>query len=137
LSLSEPFPVYHGGQRRVDCDPVRGDAARLRLSGSNQTLGQRRFGLCAAVGKATRYDTSMNHDYSPTLSESPHPMHCPHCGMSLQRLKHGHVDVDMCLSCKGIWLDEERLKTLLGDQKFGRQLVNSVLNIFKRKSFWG
>jgi len=64
-------------------------------------------------------------------------MHCPHCGMSLQRLRHGHVDVDMCFSCKGIWLDEERLKTLLGDQKFGRQLVNSVLNIFKRKSFWG
>lgn len=57
--------------------------------------------------------------------------------MTLHKLRHGHVDVQTCLNCKGIWLDEKRLETLLADQKFSRQLVNSVLNIFKRKSFWG
>jgi len=66
-----------------------------------------------------------------------HYMHCPNCGWSLHRFKRGRVDVEMCFECKGIWLDETRLKALLADQKFGRQLVNSVLNIFKRKSLWG
>lgn len=76
-------------------------------------------------------------DHSATIQGSSHELHCPRCGMTLHKLRRGYVDVQTCLNCKGIWLDEKRLEILLADQKFSGQLVNAVLNIFKRKSFWG
>ena len=49
-----------------------------------------------------------------------HWMHCPKCGQSLLTEKHGAVDVDVCPSCRGLWLDASELDTILAStQKTG------------------
>lgn len=62
-----------------------------------------------------------------------HFMKCPNCGLDLQPLKRGQVDVDMCFHCQGIWLDKGRLEALLAHHGHeGGAVIRSVLNIFQR-----
>lgn len=37
--------------------------------------------------------------------EEAHWMPCPKCGQTLSAEKCGSVEMDVCLSCKGVWLD--------------------------------
>ncbi len=49
-----------------------------------------------------------------------HWMHCPKCGQTLAMEKYGTVDVDVCPSCRGLWLDAKELDTILAsEQKTG------------------
>jgi hypothetical protein len=34
-----------------------------------------------------------------------HYMKCPKCGADLKEREHGHVKVDVCPECGGMWLD--------------------------------
>jgi ribosomal protein L37AE/L43A len=63
-----------------------------------------------------------------------HYMKCPKCGMDLQTLKRGSVEVDTCFHCRGVWLDEGELEQLPahGLHESG-SVMKAVLNIFKRK----
>ncbi len=63
-----------------------------------------------------------------------HHMKCPKCGMDLQTLKEGPVEVDTCFNCHGVWLDQGELEELLkhGGPSEGRWM-QSVLNLFKGK----
>ncbi|HME89936.1 MAG TPA: zf-TFIIB domain-containing protein [Myxococcaceae bacterium] len=66
-----------------------------------------------------------------------HYMKCPKCGMDLHTLKKGEVEVDTCFNCHGIWLDEGELEGLTSrGPHHGGAVMNAILNIFKRKSFW-
>ena len=42
-----------------------------------------------------------------------HWMHCPKCGQTLMTEKYGTVEIDVCPSCKGLWLDATELETIL------------------------
>jgi uncharacterized protein len=42
-----------------------------------------------------------------------HWMHCPKCGQKLSTVKCGSVEVDVCPSCKGVWLDTGELGTIV------------------------
>jgi uncharacterized protein len=42
-----------------------------------------------------------------------HWMHCPKCGNRLAVEKYGEVEVDVCPSCKGLWLDANELETII------------------------
>ena len=44
-----------------------------------------------------------------------HWMHCPKCGQKLDQKHHGKVEVDVCPSCKGLWLDTNELETILSE----------------------
>lgn len=63
-----------------------------------------------------------------------HYMKCPKCGMDLQTLSKGHVDVDACFNCHGIWLDAGELDQILaqGNENSGK-VMGAILNWFKRK----
>lgn len=63
-----------------------------------------------------------------------HFMKCPKCGMDLQTLSKGTVEVDTCFNCHGVWLDSGELETLVksGDGN-GGEWTRSVLNLFGRK----
>ncbi|HEY3286815.1 MAG TPA: zf-TFIIB domain-containing protein [Gemmatimonadaceae bacterium] len=37
---------------------------------------------------------------------------CPKCGADLQPTKHGHIMIDVCPSCKGVWLDAGELEMI-------------------------
>ena len=42
-----------------------------------------------------------------------HWMHCPKCGQKLSAEKCGSVEIDVCPSCKGVWLDKGELGTIV------------------------
>lgn len=47
-----------------------------------------------------------------------HWMHCPKCGQMLSPEKCGTVEIDVCPSCNGVWLDKGELGAIVesGDQ---------------------
>jgi uncharacterized protein len=42
-----------------------------------------------------------------------HWMHCPKCGQKLATETCGPVEIDVCPSCKGVWLDMGELGTIV------------------------
>ncbi len=42
-----------------------------------------------------------------------HWMHCPKCGQKLATEECGEVEIDVCPSCKGLWLDAGELGTIV------------------------
>lgn len=63
-----------------------------------------------------------------------HHMKCPKCGMDLQTLHRGTVEIDTCFHCRGVWLDEGELEALIEHgKKSGSAVMEAVLNIFKKK----
>lgn len=44
-----------------------------------------------------------------------HWMHCPKCGQELAMEKQGSVEMDVCPSCRGLWLDAGELETIVAN----------------------
>ena len=42
-----------------------------------------------------------------------HWMHCAKCGQKLSPEKCGSVEIDVCPSCKGVWLDKGEMGTIV------------------------
>ncbi len=42
-----------------------------------------------------------------------HWMHCPKCGQKLAAEGYCNIEIDVCPSCKGVWLDAGELKTII------------------------
>lgn len=59
-----------------------------------------------------------------------HFMHCPKCGQKLATEKYGNVEVDVCPSCKGMWLDAQELEQIVQKTTISntfRKFLNTVL----------
>ena len=52
-------------------------------------------------------------------------MNCPVCHDPMIVLEHEQVEIDHCLSCKGIWLDSGELKLLLEGSGEGGEILSS------------
>lgn len=39
---------------------------------------------------------------------------CPNCNVSMQNVNRSGVELDMCPTCRGIWLDRGELEKILG-----------------------
>ena len=66
--------------------------------------------------------------------KAQHYMKCPKCGMDLQTLTKGKVEIDTCFNCHGVWLDAGELDEIVkhGPEGSGK-VMGAVLNLFKRK----
>ena len=42
---------------------------------------------------------------------------CPNCNSSMQEVKRDDVAIDMCPSCRGVWLDRGELEKLIAGVK--------------------
>jgi protein-arginine kinase activator protein McsA len=63
-----------------------------------------------------------------------HFMKCPKCGMDLQTLAKGKVEIDTCFNCQGVWLDAGELDQIIAQGPEGSgKVMGAVLNLFKRK----
>ncbi len=61
-----------------------------------------------------------------------HWMRCPKCGMEMHEVQFRGVDVDVCFSCNGIFLDKREIEHF---QKEGRPgVMASILNWFKEET---
>ena len=47
-----------------------------------------------------------------SAARSAHHMKCPKCGADLVEQEHGHVKVDVCPECHGMWLDRGELEMI-------------------------
>ncbi len=58
-----------------------------------------------------------------------HWMHCPKCGMDLHEVRYRGVDVDVCFSCNGVFLEQGDLEHL--EKVESRGVMSAILNWFK------
>jgi len=62
-----------------------------------------------------------------------HWMHCPKCGQKLATETCGAVEIDVCPSCKGVWLDMGELGTIV--ESVGRgSFFHKCLRIIRKDS---
>ncbi len=59
-----------------------------------------------------------------------HWMHCPKCGQNLTTVTHGPVEIDLCPSCRGLWLDANELEAIVASES-KRGLFSSCLRILR------
>ena len=45
-----------------------------------------------------------------------HWMHCPKCGQKLTTGHNGAVEIDLCPSCRGVWLDANELEAIISSE---------------------
>jgi uncharacterized protein len=57
-----------------------------------------------------------------------HFMRCPKCGMEMHEVKYRGVDVDVCFSCNGVFLDHGELESL---KKETGAVMGAILNWFR------
>jgi uncharacterized protein with PIN domain len=58
-----------------------------------------------------------------------HFMRCPKCGLEMHEVKFRGVDVDVCFSCNGIFLDQGEIEQI--EKPESRGVMSSILNWFK------
>ena len=58
-----------------------------------------------------------------------HFMKCPKCGLDMHEVRYRGVDVDVCFSCNGVFLDEGELLHLEKPESKG--VMSAILNWFK------
>ncbi len=58
-----------------------------------------------------------------------HWMRCPKCGLEMHELKLRGVDVDVCFSCNGVFLDQRDLEHF--EKNPAQGVVSAILNWFK------
>ena len=64
-----------------------------------------------------------------------HFMRCPKCGATLKEEMHGHVKVDTCPECKGMWLDAGEMALMQHVHKSGGGgLMKGLLDMFPGRS---
>jgi uncharacterized protein len=57
-------------------------------------------------------------------AKAPKMLTCPRCGGSLAEREFHHVKVDVCKSCRGVWLDHGELELLA---HVGRNELQTVI----------
>jgi Zn-finger nucleic acid-binding protein len=57
-----------------------------------------------------------------------HWMHCPKCGHELVAERHGEVEVDLCPTCRGVWLDVDELEAIVARES---GFTHACLNILQ------
>lgn len=46
---------------------------------------------------------------------------CPNCNVSMQNVARSGVELDMCPSCRGVWLDRGELEKIMGASREAQQ----------------
>jgi uncharacterized protein len=68
--------------------------------------------LRSRMGRLEKQQQAQSEAQKARLKEL-HWMHCPKCGQELATEKCGSVEMDVCPSCKGVWLDAGELGTIV------------------------
>jgi len=58
---------------------------------------------------------------------------CPNCNTSMQNVARSGVEIDMCPSCRGVWLDRGELEKLLEGQREERSGQQQDRQRFERE----
>jgi Zn-finger nucleic acid-binding protein len=58
---------------------------------------------------------------------------CPNCNVSMQNVARSGVELDMCPTCRGVWLDRGELEKILGGAREQDVQERSVRERFDRE----
>jgi Zn-finger nucleic acid-binding protein len=61
-----------------------------------------------------------------------HYMHCPKCGMKMQEIRLGDLDVETCFACGGVFLDKGEIDVIAQPKQKG--IMSAILNWFKEET---
>ena len=61
-----------------------------------------------------------------------HYMKCPKCGADLKEETHGHVKIDVCGECGGMWFDAGEVEMMKHAQKGSAGIMQSFLDLLSR-----
>lgn len=54
---------------------------------------------------------------------------CPKCGGQLSELLYRGIQIEKCVDCMGVWLDDGELEKISGEG--GGNIIKEILNLFK------
>jgi Zn-finger nucleic acid-binding protein len=57
-----------------------------------------------------------------------HQGHCPKCGMKMQAIQYGKLEVDACFACGGVFLEKHEIDVIAAPQQKG--IMAAILNWF-------
>jgi uncharacterized protein len=63
------------------------------------------------------------------------PMKCPRCDATLQETQFHHAVVDVCPSCKGMWLDAGEIEIIgksFQEEHSARNVFSDLRNLFQK-----
>ncbi|MFC3080284.1 zf-TFIIB domain-containing protein [Phenylobacterium terrae] len=58
---------------------------------------------------------------------------CPNCNTSMQNVNRSGVELDMCPSCRGVWLDRGELEKILADAREQMAGDQQARQVFERE----
>jgi hypothetical protein len=61
-----------------------------------------------------------------------HHMRCPKCGMKMEEVRFRNLDVDVCFSCNGVFLDKGEIDVIASPEQKG--IMSAILNWFKEET---
>ncbi|MEK7401722.1 MAG: zf-TFIIB domain-containing protein [Gemmatimonadota bacterium] len=61
-----------------------------------------------------------------------HYMKCPKCGADLKEETHGHVKIDVCPDCHGMWFDAGEVELMKHGQKGAAGIMGSFMDLLAR-----
>src|SRR5258706_11535330 len=61
-----------------------------------------------------------------------HYMKCPKCGADLKEETHGHVKIDVCPDCKGMWFDAGEVEMMKHSRKGGAGIMESFMDLLSQ-----
>lgn len=61
-----------------------------------------------------------------------HWMRCPKCGLEMHVVKLGKVDVDVCFSCNGVFLDQGELEQI--EKRPADGVMSAIINWFRAET---
>jgi Zn-finger nucleic acid-binding protein len=82
------------------------------------------------MGKLAKEQQAQSEAEKQRLKEA-HWMHCPKCGQKLATETCGAVEIDVCPSCKGVWLDMGELGTIV-ESASQNNFFNKCLRIIRK-----
>jgi hypothetical protein len=58
-----------------------------------------------------------------------HHLHCPRCGMQMAPIPIRGIEVDVCFSCRGVFLDQSDIHVIAAPEQKG--IMAAILNWFR------
>lgn len=82
------------------------------------------------IEKKRKLALKYSHDLAETERQrlkDLHHMHCPKCGMQMQTVKEGPVEVDACFNCGGVFFDKGEIEALVQHKEGSHPVVDAIL----------
>ena len=116
------------GTNAVDADLAAGEQGAVSVDEGEQDIREELSRRRAARER----DQDELTDEERARLRALHWMRCPKCGLELQEVKLGNVDVDVCFACNGVFLDQGELEKI--EKRSPQGVMSAIINWFRTET---